>query len=98
MRTVVYNYLEKNDKLHIFNNKIPGERWAHSFLSRHNLTQRASQNVKRCRATKSIPEMIDFYKHLEKYLGDIPPSNILNSDETNLSDNPGATKPKRLKI
>lgn len=76
----------------IFNDKIPGERWARSFLSRHNLTQRSSQIVKRCRAAKTIPEMIDFYKHLEKSLEDIPPSNLLNFDETNLSDNPGASK------
>lgn len=92
LRIVVQNYLEKNDRLQIFDGKMPGDRWVRSFLMRHNFTQRATQNIKRCRAEKSVAEMIDFYKNLEISLENIPPQNILNFDETNLSDDPGASK------
>lgn len=92
LRIVVHNYLEKNDRLHIFDGKMPGDRWVRSFMTRHNFTQRAIQNIKRCRAEKSVPEMIEFYKNLENSLKNIPPQNILNFDETNLSDDPGTSK------
>ncbi|KAJ8720589.1 hypothetical protein PYW08_006054 [Mythimna loreyi] len=36
--------------------------------------------------------MNEFYMNLETSLKDVPPSNILNFDETNLSDDPGSKK------
>lgn len=71
---------------------MPGYRWVRSFMNRHNFTQRATQNIKRCRAEKSVAELIDFYKNLENSLQNVPPQNILNFDETNLSDDLGASK------
>lgn len=43
-------------------------------------------------AEKSVPEMIKFYQNLQHSLETIPPSNVLNFDETNLSDEPGSKK------
>lgn len=89
LRIVVFNYLQRLDRGYIFNGILPGERWARSCLVRHNLTQRATQNIKKSRTEKTVPEMNDYFKNLEKSLVDIPP---LNFDETNLSDDPGASK------
>lgn len=89
MRIVVHNYLEKKIRLRI-------DRWVRSFLMRHDF-QRATQNIKRYRVEKSVSEMIDFYKNLETSLENIPPYNIMNFDETNLSIDPGA-RPVRLSL
>ncbi|PZC76450.1 hypothetical protein B5X24_HaOG204541 [Helicoverpa armigera] len=92
LRIVVYNYIQKSGKNHLFKGKMPGERWARGFLQRHNFSQRATQNIKRSRAAKTVEEMNEFYTNLETSLKDVPPSNILNFDETNLSDDPGSKK------
>lgn len=92
LRIVVHNYLEKNGKSYLFKGKIPGERWARSFLKRHKFSQRATQNIKKCRAAKTVEEMNEYYKNLEISLKDVPVGNILNFDETNLSDDPGSIK------
>lgn len=91
-RIVVYTYLLKNGKVYIFKGKMPGERWAHPFIQRHNFSQRATQNITRSRATKTVEEMNDFYKNLETSLKAVLASNILNFNETNLSDDPGYKK------
>lgn len=37
IRIVVHRYLEANGRLSIFNNKLPGKKWAYSFIKRSNL-------------------------------------------------------------
>lgn len=78
--------------MQVFIRKIPGDPWIRTFMTRHDFTQRATQNIKRCCAKKSVSEMFDFYKNLETSLKNIPPLNLLNFDETNLSDDPGTSK------
>ncbi|XP_048481245.1 uncharacterized protein LOC119693967 [Plutella xylostella] len=90
LRIVVFHYLSKIGKTHLFDGKMPGERWAHLFLERHNFSQRATQNIKRSRAAKTVEEMNEYYSNLETSLKDVPDTNILNFDETNLSDDPGS--------
>ncbi|XP_072949784.1 uncharacterized protein [Epargyreus clarus] len=92
LRIVVHNYLIKCDKSNLFNGKMPGERWARDFLKRHNFSQRATQNIKKSRAAKTVEEMNEYYKNLETSLKDVPAGNILNFDETNLSDDPGSKR------
>lgn len=92
LRIVVYNYLQKSGKTKPFNGKMPGERWARNFLERHNFTMRATQNIKRNRAAKTIDELSTYYRNLETSIKDVPGHNILNFDETNLSDDPGLPK------
>lgn len=56
------------------------------------LTERSSQNIKRARAEKTEDEVELYFKNLGVTIKDVPPERILNYDETNLSDNSGATK------
>lgn len=94
LRILVHNYLKKNGKEHIFNNKMPGEKWVNNLLSRHSekLTVRSTQNISSSRAQKSEEEILIYFKNLQETLKDVPPANILNYDETNCSDNPGSSK------
>ncbi|XP_013188729.2 uncharacterized protein LOC106133519 [Amyelois transitella] len=93
LKLLVRNYLEKNSKDHIFKNKIPGDAWVQSFLARHadELTLRATQNISKARAEKGAQEIIDYFNNLSVTLKDIPAQNIINFDETNLSDDPGSS-------
>lgn len=86
--------MKGNNKQHIFNNKPPGKWWISNFLARHKdkLTTRAAQNIKKVRAAKTVDEFTIYFANLKDTLKDIPASNILNYDETNLSDNPGSSK------
>ncbi|CAG5055232.1 unnamed protein product [Parnassius apollo] len=94
LKMLVFNYLEKNSRSHIFNGKMPGNTWVENFLNRHSskLSVRTTQNIKKVRAEKGLLEMQNFFDNLQATLKDIPPSNILNYDETNLSDNPSNLK------
>ncbi|CAI6374113.1 unnamed protein product [Macrosiphum euphorbiae] len=77
-----------------FKDNMPGHEFALSFLKRHakSITPRICQNIKRARAAVS-PEQIDnYFNKLEVSIEGIPSSNIINYDETNLSDDPGRSK------
>ncbi|XP_030749222.1 jerky protein homolog-like [Sitophilus oryzae] len=52
----------------------------------------ARRNVKRMRAAVDEPMIRSFLKNLSDRLRDVPPTNIWNFDETNLSDDPGKKK------
>lgn len=94
LRLVVYEYLKKNNKADIFDNKPPGDWWVKHFLDRHRdeLTTRSTQNIKRARAEKTLDEFKDYFQNLETSIKDVPPSHIMNYDETNVSDDPGSEK------
>lgn len=47
------------------------------------------QNIKRSRAAVSRETVIEYFDELEKELKDVPSSNMINFDETNLNDDPG---------
>jgi len=77
-----------------FKDNMPGKEFALSFLKRHakSITPRICQNIKRARAALS-PEQIDnYFNNLEVSIEGVPSSNIINYDETNLSDDPGRSK------
>ncbi|XP_060855246.1 uncharacterized protein LOC132932919 [Metopolophium dirhodum] len=77
-----------------FKDNMPGHEFALSFLKRHakSITPRICQNIKRARAAVS-PEQIDnYFNNLEVSIEGVPSSNIINHDETNLSDDPGRSK------
>lgn len=50
------------------------------------------QNIKRSRAAVSHEDINKYFDNLEKELENVPSSNIVNFDETNLSDDPGRKK------
>lgn len=62
------------------------------FLKTSSLSQRLCQNIKRSRTQVSREDINGYLNNLEHSLNNIPPSNILNYDETNLSDDPGRIK------
>lgn len=94
-RMLVKQHVEKHDlKITRFTNNMPGPDWCQGFLKRHKhrLSQRNCQNIKHVRAEKSEDEMNRYFQNLEGALEKIVPENILNYDETNLSDDPGNQK------
>ena len=93
IRRIVQECLNRQGLAGTFpNDNMPGPDWLKGFMFRHNLTTRVATNVKRARATVTADTINEYFDNLEKELEGIPPSNILNYDETNLTDNPGVSK------
>ncbi|CAK1584773.1 unnamed protein product [Parnassius mnemosyne] len=94
LRLTVFEYLKKNNREILFHGKPPGKDWVTSFLDRHagELSVRSTQNIKTARAQKSAKDFLEYFQNLEETIRDVPPSNILNLDETNLNDDPGSSK------
>lgn len=95
LRLIVKHYLDSRGKtVKRFNNNMPGRDYAIGFLKRHknSLSFRMCQNIKRARAQISPDIIKDYFDKLRDELIDVPPSHIINFDETNLSDDPGRKK------
>ena len=95
LRLFVKSYLESREMtVKSFKNNLPGIDWAKSFLIRHHakLSERLVPNIKRARAEVSRHVVNEYFDRLELTLDNVPPGNIVNYDETNLSDNPGEKK------
>ncbi|CAK1577990.1 unnamed protein product [Parnassius mnemosyne] len=93
-RMIVFDYLKNNNKAYIFNDNPPGDWWVKNFLIRHHdkLTVRSTQNIKKARAEKSLQDFKIYFENLKSCVEDLPATHILNYDETNVSDDPGAVK------
>jgi hypothetical protein len=92
LRRFVQNYLNrKGVRLLTFVNNLPGKDWTKSFLLRNkqHLTIRLSENTKRCRAQINVDKVNEYFDNLEVTPAGVPPSIIVNYDETNLCDDPG---------
>ena len=78
----------------VFKDNLPGDEWAQSFLRRHGnlLTRRLCQSIKSSRANVSAETIKSYFINLEDSLNGVPAKNIMNYDETNLSDDPGRQK------
>ena len=88
LRLIVKQYLDKSKRVeHRFSNNLPGVDWCHSFLKRnHVLANRLTSNIKTSRAQVS-PEIIEsYFNNLKPTVKDVLPENIINYDETNLTD------------
>lgn len=95
LRVIVKNYLNSCGRTEKkFEDNIPGKDWCYLFLNRHKrlLSQRMCQNIKVVRAQTTEEAMTDYFERLARNLKDVPPENILNYDETNLTDDPGRSK------
>ncbi|CAB3225831.1 unnamed protein product [Arctia plantaginis] len=77
-----------------FKNNMPGPDYATRFLKRHqdSIFLRMCQNIKKSRAQVSPDTINEYFQELEESLKEIDPKNIVNYDETNLSDDPGRKK------
>ena len=91
---IVQDYLNHQGKKELrFNNNRPGKDWIRAFLQRHKeLSQRMCENVKRTRCAVTRKEMNKFFQNLQESIRGVPPQNIINFDETNFTDDPGAPK------
>lgn len=70
--------------------KICQDGWIKCFLKRHqNLSVRLCQNIKRARSSVTVQSINEYFNKLENELKDIKPENLINYDETNLTDDPG---------
>ncbi|KAG5890972.1 hypothetical protein JTB14_028650 [Gonioctena quinquepunctata] len=58
----------------------------------HELTVRLAQNMKISRSEITAVEINAYFDNLEECLTDVDPDNIINYDETNLTDDPGQVK------
>eukprot|EP00111_Clytia_hemisphaerica_P011105 TCONS_00032506-protein len=100
LQMLVQSYLDRCDvDDEVFKDNTPSEDWVRRFIARHKLTVRYADNVKPDRCIMS-DEVLEFYDHLKQEIGDVPPENIFNFDETNFQDNPSKRKviaPKGLR-
>ena len=64
--------------------------WLNGFMKWHNLTKRITDNVKAAHAEVNAEVINNYFDCLEETLNNIPPSNIFNYEETNVTDDPGA--------
>lgn len=95
LRLLVKSYLDMLGIQHKrFKNNLPGRDFVFNFLERHKSTisERLCQNIKRARAATSPTIINKYFSELEKSLENVPLGNIVNYDETNLSDDPGRHK------
>lgn len=93
-RFIVKSYLDRiGRKIKVFKNNLPGLTWVSIFLKRNTtLSIRLATNVKRTRAAVNKDIIQDYINNLKNIISDVPPQNIYNYDETNLTDNPGQKK------
>lgn len=92
IRMFAKSYLDKKGRnVKKFNNNLPGKDWAFTLLNRHNnlYGQRLATNIKQSRASVSKETLLKYFTNLENVLKDVPPENIFNYDESNVSDDPG---------
>ena len=75
-----------------FKNNVPGDDWIRGFIKRRKLTNRLTSNIKRSRAGITKSSLERYFNNLKKELDGVPPGNIWNYDETNLTDDPGKKK------
>jgi len=72
---------------------MPGIDFALGFLKHQTaLARRFSSNVKKVCSRVNSEVMAEYIEHLSKELEGIPPENIWNYDETNLTDDPSKKK------
>ena len=77
----------------LFVNNRPGETWMCGFAKPHKLSTLLASNIKRSRASVNRHTINSFFDNFEKHAQNVPPQNVLNFDETNLTNNP---KKKRV--
>ncbi|KAJ8911571.1 hypothetical protein NQ315_008914 [Exocentrus adspersus] len=95
LRLIIKGYLDRQGKtISEFKDNLPGREFAIGFMTRHkeNLAVRFCQNIKRVRARVSPSIINDYFNNLEETLRGVPPTHIVNFDETNLSIDPGRCK------
>ena len=92
IRFLVKGYLDKRGvSIRRFQVNLPSKDWVNSFVRRNCdiVAHRIRQNIKPSGASLSPVIIEAYFSNLEKSIAGIPPENIMNYDETNLTNNPG---------
>lgn len=91
LQLLVQAYCSENDIKTRWEENLPGLDWIRGFRERWKGEVRLKKptNIKRSRAMVSPAIIREFMGRLEPNLQDVPPSNIFNYDETNVTDDPG---------
>lgn len=91
IKDFVCHYLNsKGVTISCFHENRPGNDWIENFMGRHkDLSLRNCENIKRVKAEVTEDTIISYFEHLNETVHGIPPENIVNMDETNLTDDPG---------
>ncbi|CAH2019297.1 unnamed protein product [Acanthoscelides obtectus] len=94
LRHIIKNYLSRcGREVKTFQDNLSGQDWTNAFIIRHpEISIRFAENIKRTRAAVDEPLLRSFFENLAGELKDVPPSNVWNFDETNLTDDPGKKK------
>lgn len=88
---IVQDYLNTIGKVTVFKNNKPGKDWWRLFKKRHTeLSEKLAENVKRARMRVTEETVREYFLYLEVTIKDVAPGNIVNYDETNFRDDPGA--------
>lgn len=95
LRLLVKSYIDRKgiNEPRVKNN-LPGPDWASNFIKRHKdrISNRLSANISTKRAMMNRQKLDDFFENARDIFINTDPSLIINFDETNLTDNPGAKK------
>lgn len=94
VQVTIKNYLDNlGRESKRFKDNLPGERWVRCFLNRHPTLQiKVPKLISSSRAKVDPATVTKYFENLEKTISGIPPENILNFDETSISDDPSAKK------
>jgi hypothetical protein len=95
IRMLMHTYLcNRKKEIPLFRDNIPGKDWVRSFLKRQCdiVSERMCRNITSKRRQVSAETISSYFTHLQVTLDGVPPSNIINFDETCLSDDPGSKK------
>lgn len=92
LRMFVKSYLDKAGKtVSAFKNNFPGIDWVNGLLKRHRDTagKRLASNISAKRSQVTPDTIKKYFTNLEETVRGVPPENIFNYDESNVSDDPG---------
>lgn len=95
LRMIIKHYLDRmKRKVPGFRDNFPGVDFVKSFLVRQadQLKERLADNIRKGRANISRSIANSFFDNISVELPGVPPSNLFNYDETNVSDDPGRKK------
>lgn len=95
LRVFAQRYLNKIGKtIPTLKDNLPGPDWAQNFIERHQdrLSNRLAANISSARAKTTAADIDNFFENFSESMRGVKPENLINFDETNLTDDPGAKK------
>ncbi|KAF2894648.1 hypothetical protein ILUMI_11524 [Ignelater luminosus] len=95
-RKFIQDYLNrKGIVIRDFNENLPEIDWLHFRKRNKELSIRLAENTKRCKTALSEEHVNNFFDEFDATVKDVPSTNIVNYDGTNLPDDPGKEKIRR---